>query len=346
MTYDETTTNGTPNGQWQVFISYSWQTTHALAKQLHTALTRQGVLVYLDSDEIGPGEPIRRNVFEALLNARVMVAYVDPVYFSRRYCQEEWATALAAYRSIVRQGGSLAERALALTSIVVVQPIAAPNSELISHIPTELLDTRWPAADETDTIANVVRHRLIDQPITFGERLIRLNELDSLRDWLYRPAAFRVALNLPGGHQLVGAWEPDEQERRASWELYVELQSRVAVVGRPGTFREALSSLHSLFSTSRSLLRSYGPSIARPKGASDLSFGHVAFVMINDILRPLLWEWHIRLLDYETSRGPDDSPREHELRWQYADDFQTAFDEAQLRLRGLADLLKRVAEVP
>jgi hypothetical protein len=53
-------------------------------------------------------------------------------------------------------------------------------------------------------------------------------------------------------------FEPDEIQQMAAWELYVELATRIAV--RPfgadeGLMREALSSLYSIFGTTRDVLR-------------------------------------------------------------------------------------------
>ncbi len=63
-----------------------------------------------------------------------------------------------------------------------------------------------------------------------------------------RRTSFKVSLNLPFGLGGVEqTWEPDDDERRAAWELYVELATRIATVPRqPGTglAREALNSLH------------------------------------------------------------------------------------------------------
>jgi hypothetical protein len=88
----------------------------------------------------------------------------------------------------------------------------------------------------------------------------------------------KVSLNLPIGG-VEGTWEPDESERDAAWEMYVELITRISVAElKPdeGLLREALSSLHTLFGTTRTILRKYGPSIAQPKGEGDLSFGYLA----------------------------------------------------------------------
>jgi len=59
--------------------------------------------------------------------------------------------------------------------------------------------------------------------------------------------------------------------------MYVELVTRISVAELrhgEGLLHEALSSLYSLFDTTREILREYGPSIARPKGKDNISFGY------------------------------------------------------------------------
>ena len=53
-----------------------------------------------------------------------------------------------------------------------------------------------------------------------------------------------------------------------------------------GILREALTSLYSLFGTTRDILRKYRPDIARGKGKGNLSFGYIAVAVLNGALRP------------------------------------------------------------
>ena len=105
---------------------------------------------------------------------------------------------------------------------------------------------------------------------------------------------------------LKGVWEPDQSEQTAAWEMYVELITRVAVVEMgpsQGLLREALDSLYSLFDSTRAILRQHGPSVARVKGKGSYSFGYLAVIILNQVLRPVLAEWHPKLLDYESQRS-------------------------------------------
>ena len=101
----------------------------------------------------------------------------------------------------------------------------------------------------------------------------------------------KVNLKLPFIGGVEGTWEPDESEQKAAWEMYVELITRISVSElKPdeGLLREALSSLYTLFDTTRKILREYDPSIARPKGKDKLSFGYLAVAILNVVLRPVL----------------------------------------------------------
>ncbi|MGP6158704.1 MAG: hypothetical protein ACLPYS_14575 [Vulcanimicrobiaceae bacterium] len=158
-----------------------------------------------------------------------------------------------------------------------------------------------------------------------------------------------INISLPGFGSVEGSWEPDERERDAAWELYVELVTRIAVVElQPGegSLREALTSLFSLFPTTRELLRKYGPVVGRPSGGSSISLGYIAVTVLNYVLRPVLAKWHPLLLDYENTRDPRVSQIEHESRWSSADELRRTLNDVRSQLNEFADLLATVADVP
>jgi hypothetical protein len=161
---------------------------------------------------------------------------------------------------------------------------------------------------------------------------------------------FQVSLGLPFNlGSIAGTWEPDDQERRAAWELYVELVTRISVEElkeEEGFLREALSSLYTLFNTTRDILRRYGPDVATPKGASDLSFGQIAVTVLNLGLRPLLAKWHPELAAYEATRSSGVSPLEHEQNWDRRDALRADLNELRGTLRAYAEQLAEVAGVP
>ena len=148
---------------------------------------------------------------------------------------------------------------------------------------------------------------------------------------------------------LEGAWEADENEQRAAWELYVELITRIAVEElkpEEGLLREALSSLYSIFLETREILKTYGPAVARPKGKGNFSLGFLAVSVLNSVLRPFLAYWHPRLLDYEHSRRGDISVFEHECAWDRNKELRASLEKIQDTLLQYSLLLAEVAGVP
>jgi hypothetical protein len=129
-----------------------------------------------------------------------------------------------------------------------------------------------------------------------------------------------VSLNLPFG---LGGMQVDvsDAEARAAWHLYVEFATRVT--SRPlepaaGSALEALSSLYSLFDTTRQVLREAGPDIA----SGPDSLGPLAIRILNEGIRPFILRWHtqIRAVDPSSSGHLDKELRE-------------AFDEELARLQ-------------
>lgn len=146
-----------------------------------------------------------------------------------------------------------------------------------------------------------------------------------------------------------GDWEADESEQKAAWELYVELVTRIAVqelkLGE-GLLREALSSLHDIFSETRQILRKYGPSVAQPKGGGTLSFGSIAVQVLNTAIRPFLSKWHPLLSAHENTRNPDDSPVEHEGKWNKNIEVRDDLSRLNASLTEYAKLLADAAGIP
>ncbi len=146
-----------------------------------------------------------------------------------------------------------------------------------------------------------------------------------------------------------GNWEADENEQKAAWELYVELITRIAVEElkpEEGLLREALSSLHSLFTETRKILKNYGPSIAKPKGKGSLSFGFLAVGVLNSALRPILAYWHPILLEYENTRKEGVSSVEHERAWEKNKDLRKDLNKLRDTLKVYSLILAEVAGIP
>jgi hypothetical protein len=161
-----------------------------------------------------------------------------------------------------------------------------------------------------------------------------------------KSVAIDFKIPLFGG--IKGTWVPNNPERAAAWELYVELVTRISIVelrSGEGILREALNSLYSIFSTTREILKKHGPEIAERKKEGEYSFGWLAIVILNYLLRPLLSEWHPRLADHESKRGGDLSVKEHEDKWEHNMELRKKLDETRGVLVYYSNCLAYVAEV-
>ena len=157
---------------------------------------------------------------------------------------------------------------------------------------------------------------------------------------------FRVMLGVPGFGAITGEWQPDASERSAAWELYVELVTRISIVElKPdeGLIRDALSSLYTLFGSTRTILRKYGPAVAPKRRRGQISLGTIALAMLNLAIRPILTRWHPRLEDYELSRPATVSRLQHERAWDLAPTLRAELNELRAMLIDTANLLAAVA---
>jgi transcriptional regulator with XRE-family HTH domain len=193
--------------------------------------------------------------------------------------------------------------------------------------------------------------RLRPYPNTVRALAEALGATNEMRSALMDSAARREAGN--GKSELAELAMPsspvDAEQQAAAWEIYVELVTRIAVVelgAEQGTLREALASLHSLFGTIRAILRQYGPAVARATGHEASEVSVLAMAILNDVLRPLLADWHPQLQAHE-SRCPDGlSVAEHERAWERNGEMREALARSRSRLGDYARLLAAAAAVP
>lgn len=158
------------------------------------------------------------------------------------------------------------------------------------------------------------------------------------------PAVLKeVSISLPFG---IGSakWQTDPTEREAAWSLYVELVTRIAVQHLEvdqGLVREALTSLYSMFGTTREILKKAGPKV----GASKHSVGGIAIMVLNNGLRPFLAKWHPLLQAWEMKRPADMSPKEHEQSWAEEPKLRSELTQLRHDLACYAEALAIIANV-
>ena len=91
----------------------------------------------------------------------------------------------------------------------------------------------------------------------------------------------------------------NSEYRRVAWKLFIETLTRVATqpLGTEhGSLREAISSLHRLFTDTRELLKTMHPS----KPTAGITVEVCAVKMLNQEIRPFLSRWHVRLQEFES----------------------------------------------
>jgi hypothetical protein len=82
-------------------------------------------------------------------------------------------------------------------------------------------------------------------------------------------------------------WQPQDADRAAAWELYIELLTRITtqdLAPDDGDEQTALASIHSLFPISRETIKRHG------RFATE--FTKIAIVVLNQLVRPFTAKWH------------------------------------------------------
>ncbi len=160
--------------------------------------------------------------------------------------------------------------------------------------------------------------------------------------------SIKLSFNIPLLGGIEGIWKPNDAEKNAAWELYVELVTRISVVElkeNEGTLSDALDSIYSLFKTTRDILKKYGPEVAHPLEKNRISFGKLAVAILNYELRPLLSEWHPKLDSYLHNMDQHVSTGEHEAKWEYNMELRGRISATQKVLKDYSKILADVAKV-
>jgi len=104
------------------------------------------------------------------------------------------------------------------------------------------------------------------------------------RDWLAKWNMSGLKISLPF---LEMEWQPGDADRKAAWELYIELLTRIATQPLPpdyGEEREALESVHQLFPLTREIIKR--------QGHDCFEFAKIAIVVLNQVIREFTAKWH------------------------------------------------------
>jgi hypothetical protein len=86
-------------------------------------------------------------------------------------------------------------------------------------------------------------------------------------------------------------WAPQEADKNAAWELYIEMLTRIAtqyLEPDHGDEATALESIHKLFDLTRNIIKGHGRDC--------IEFTKIAVVVLNQVIRPFTAKWHKELL--------------------------------------------------
>jgi len=147
----------------------------------------------------------------------------------------------------------------------------------------------------------------------------------TLKEWLKNWNLSGLKINLVF---LEMEWQPQEKDREAAWELYIEMLTRIVTQPLPaeeGDEKAALDSVFALFGITREILKR--------NGRGCVQFSKIAVVVLNQVVRPFTAKWHKRAL----SGAFNDAPSRTE--------FRAELTTLQAILRNYTEALADIAQV-
>ncbi len=82
-------------------------------------------------------------------------------------------------------------------------------------------------------------------------------------------------------------WNPQDEDKAAAWELYIELLTRITsqpLDDAHGDEKTALASVFSIFESTRDVMKN--------NGRHCVEFTKIAIIVLNQIVRPFTAKWH------------------------------------------------------
>ncbi len=82
-------------------------------------------------------------------------------------------------------------------------------------------------------------------------------------------------------------WSPNDVDKDAAWEMYIELLTRITTQYMPpdhGDEQTALQSIYNIFGLTREVIKR--------KGRHCEAFTKIAIVVLNQVIRPFTAKWH------------------------------------------------------
>ena len=137
-----------------------------------------------------------------------------------------------------------------------------------------------------------------------------------------------IKLGVPFAEKMLSKKINRSKNRKAAWDLYVEMVTRITTQPldpEHGDEKTALTSVYSLFQTTRDILHEQGPDC--------VEFAQIAIVILNKEVRPFTADWHRRSL-----AGDFDDPAA-------CAEFREKLESLQKILRAYMDVLAKIAGI-
>lgn len=149
----------------------------------------------------------------------------------------------------------------------------------------------------------------------------------------------------------------DEEDRQCAWELYCELISRVALVGKENEhgelvftgerYDQSLDSLHAFFREARALMRRYP--VGKIGGGQGDHLGFFIAALLEVVIRPFLEKWQVSYRHWwqqECRRLPQASPFERQRSYPRLEEMLEDWRRVRRFCRDAAKELARQFKLP
>lgn len=152
--------------------------------------------------------------------------------------------------------------------------------------------------------------------------------------------------------QIRGLVKPSDAERKAAFELFVELASRTTTAPltmETGTIRGALDSLYAMFGLTREILRTHGSDVAKSRHDGNLTLATIALRVLNEVIRPVTSKWHPELQSHEqqlATHGEGRTAVEWERMWPQHTACRNDLNALRSQIRSYMDSLAQIAGTP
>lgn len=168
---------------------------------------------------------------------------------------------------------------------------------------------------------NVVHGYTHNLKMNAERKVIQMNWKNWLENW--DMTSLKINLNF-----LEMEWNPNDYDKDAAWELYVELVTRITtqpLATAAGHEETALKSIYNLFPLTREALKRHGRHCNE--------FSRIAVVVLNQVVRPFTTRWHREVRD----GGFEDSEKRRL--------FRQELEAIQNELRKYSKMLADMAQV-